>query len=451
MSRLTESAFWDELEKIASEKQAFQLKDVKEWAAEHPVVSSLGVGGLLASGVMGRHLLRKAAPPTGAKAKELRVLAEMEGLYFATAHNPKSLLSKVRARVGLGGLTPIDTKATSKGVTVGSLPEVAGKGEVHGTRSMQEKLFREIDAPGKPAELSPRVGLTHLYSPGASIKEIAKKHGVEIPKPTAAIEEKQAYLDRLQKALKKEYGEFVMKPTDLVNSSGRFPTHEGNWGALLKDYESRLRPKLEEVGRKYKPGTREYEKHQTMFSAKHRDDPAYVGTALTSAIEDPGRALGQKMMEVVKLPNGNPAEYRIHMIGGEVPGELAYARYSPLHNILGRLPGAKKLLPRKLGTPEEAAAWARKNVAPNISKDLREGTYGMDVIRVKTPEGYDYRLVELNASTTKGASDFLKPGINPLAAQDAYKWITGKDAPAVATLKALAVGGAGAAGTAAVV
>ena len=82
-----------------------------------------------------------------------------------------------------------------------------------------------------------------------------------------------------------------------------------------------------------------------------------------------------------------------------------------------------------------------KNVPQNLAKKLRSGTYGLDVVRVRKPDGtHTYKLVELNPAAGSGESQFLDPTVNPLLSQDVYKWVTGKDAPLIIGMKALGVG-----------
>ena len=259
------------------------------------------------------------------------------------------------------------------------------------------------------------------------------------------------YLNDLQGAMKKEFGRggFVLKPHGEVSSAGSFPTNKGNWGQLYEDYMTRLRPEIDALKKdvlkhpeKYPAGAH----WRNVVANKFRNDPAYVGSALEGVIKDPSKTLGQKMMDIVKYQGGKgkPAEFRVHSIGGEVPNELAYERYSPVREVLRRVPGLGSLMKSKTyGSPQEAAEWVRREVIPKLHGKYRGSTFGLDVIRVKKPGGgFGYKLVELNPSTVEGSSGFLDPQMNPLVSHDVSRWLTGKDAPAISAAKALGAGGA---------
>lgn len=441
-------------------KRAANLDDAREWIGKHPEALALGLGGLGAGGIVARRLLQKAAPATTASARRLRQIAEKHGLGFAyEGGKDPGLLTRLWARVRSGGLDPIFVDAAGKpiskkvykGVSVG-LPEGAGKAELQwGGHSRASPAIKELGEAGKVKEISKELGLSHLFEKGQGIGALMKKYKIEPLVAGASRSQKIKHLRQIQKAMKSEYGEFVVKPHGLTASSGAFPTHKRDFGKLYADYKNRLEPKMQRY-RQYIKEHPEVTKFQewdpdVLVARKFRKDPAYAGTALDPMLRDPDRTLGQHMMNLIKSPiTKTPYEYRVHMINGEIAPSLAYNRYAPVSEAAGRLPLIGGLFRRSSvgGSSQEAAEWAAKHVPKSLAKKYRKGTYGLDVIAVRKPDGSrGYKLVELNPATPEaGGSGFLEPGLNPLSSQDIYKYVHGKDAPLTTGLKALGAGGA---------
>jgi hypothetical protein len=468
---IEKQAFFDELQKIAG-----VWGDARSWVQKHPAMTAAGVGTLAAGGILGRHLAKRITPAATRIGRRLQTVAQREGIRpvirtrATSIRQTPTLLERLKGRIQAGGQRPIYTtqegfplagQRTRKGVTVGLDPDVASRAEIHmgggmtrGAKARRlHRAAREIEIGGKVKEVSPEVGVGRAFAKSHSAQDITRAH--KIRKPGGTLKSQTRYLEQLQKAMKTEYGRkgFVMKPHGEVSSAGAFPTHKDNWGKLYKDYITRLKPEMEALKRdviknpgKYPPGAH----WQNIVANRFRKDPAYVGSALEGVLKDPKRTLSQEMMKVVKYRGGKPAEFRVHAIGGEVPTELAYERYSPTREFLRRIPGVRSLLGRKTyGSPQEAAEWARREVIPKLKKKYRGATFGLDVIRVKKPGGgYGYKLVELNPSTIEGTSGFLDPQINPAVSSDIRRWLVGRDIPAIAAAKTLAAGGGAAGATA---
>ena len=471
-------AFLKELESITEEdlrKQAGFFDSAAEWLGDNPGIAALTAGGLVTSGALGRHLVRKAAPATTRAGRRLQQLAKEKGIGITISTHAKGdkvtpgLLTRIKARLRTGGSKPI--YATEEGyilrssapdvrkggVTVGVDQEMAASAEIlsggaatRGAKAKRTlKASREIDRGGKLKEVSPEVGVQSAFGRTMGASQVAKKHKIKPPGKSEA--DKARYLDELQGALKKEYSQtgFVLKPHDQVASSGAFPNQEGKWGEIYKDYNARLKPKMEKLRKdvlanpqNYPAGVSEY----NIVAKKFRNDPAYAGTALEGALKDPKRTVGQEFLKQVQV-GGKKIEYRVHMVGGEVPDQLAYERYHRNVPALRKIPVIGKLFRGKAGSPTDAADWVRRNVAPKIKGKYREGTYGLDVMRIEKPKGgYDYRLAELNPSTPEGYSGYLDPMLNPTIGQDMHRWLLGKDPHALAAGKALLGGGSVAAG-----
>ena len=293
------------------------------------------------------------------------------------------------------------------------------------------------------------MGLQDLFARTHGVKEIAEKHKLQHV-PGADAE----YLRSLQGALRTEHGEpgFLLKPHGQVSSAGVLPSGAGDWGHLYEDYKTRLLPEMKAyLAKAHAPGGNPgHLADDNLVADKFRTDPAYVGRALESALKNPGKTVAQSRLPLVHYSKGGkPVEYRVHVLGGEAPDELAYHRYSPLRNIASRLGLPSST--RAQGSPEAAAQWVRQEVLPRLGPKYRGATYGMDVMRVQEPGGgHGYRLVELNPTGQSGSSGFLDADTNPALPTDAYHWIHGKDAPQVTALKSLGAGAlaAGATGSA---
>jgi hypothetical protein len=448
--------------------------DMKNWVKENPLTSAAIGGGIAAAGVVGKHLTAKAAPIASRSGKRMQDLASKEGIGFGFATQAKkstdapTFKERVRSRLFAGGAEPVYTtpegyvlknhgRSPKKGVVTGLDADVGAQADVNvgglspsGSKAKKTLAnLEKLEVAGKPGETTRSVGLSKHFAQSGRVSNTAKKLGLRTPGPKASQAEQGRYLNALQKGLIKEHGEsgFLMKPSDLVASSGAFPSNKGNWGASWKDYTTRLKPEMDAMRAdiaanpaNYPPG----KSASNLVAEKFRKDPAYIGTGLEAALKDPRRTLGQSKLDIIPGARGKPAEYRVHMIGGEVPEQLSYERYDLPRQIMGRVPGLKHLRSNKRGTPEEAAQWVRDNISPNINKKLKDGTFGLDVVRVRNPDGsLGYKMIELNPSTQAGRSGFLAAEDNPLLAGDMSRWLTGKATPLGAATKTLAAAGAG--------
>lgn len=400
--------------------------------------------------------------PAQRTGERLRDIAARDGVRFGVvvkdSEGKPTFGERVKARVRLFGLTPFYLKPEGanphqRGVTLaagGYEHESGGSGaELHRgglpDGDVSESMKRDMDAidhGGKVFEAGEEIGLRNAFAPSASVVEINEKYGLTAVGMDAPLAERVTYLEKLQAAMKQEFGDagFMMKPHGLVASSGAFPTHEGNWSSLYNDYLTRLKPQIEATladvqknPQSYPPNTDPW----VIVAKKFRSDAAYVGTAFDSVFKQPELTLGQQRLDIVRLKSGKPAEFRVHMIGGEAPDELAYHRYAPRREILGRIPGVGRLvLGGDAGTPADAARWVRENVLPKMNPRYARGTYGLDVMRVKNADGtFGYRLIELNPTASTGGSGFLDFETNPLVANDVYKWLYGRPPPAITGLQ----------------
>jgi hypothetical protein len=154
--------------------------------------------------------------------------------------------------------------------------------------------------------------------------------------------------------------------------------------------------------------------------------------------KSPKKSILQRKANLQELPGeGVPEEYRVHAFGGEVPRELATDRFAwedPLSISPSR---AWRRLRGTQGSPESAAEWVRKEVLPRLPAKYRKGSYGMDVMRIKNPDGgYSYKLVEMNARDKGGISGLLDPIENPDMMNRMHRYIHGTDLPSIARVKA---------------
>lgn len=441
-----------------------------DWIQENPGWAATIAGALGGGGALARRLMRNPSATTSALQKTLRGKAREGGLHFvvpqrvAADSGVPTRAESLRARLTTLGERPIhldpygETMPPAKGVTIGVSPErsVPSPAEITssglGTHSDEwsgiSDAMERINQGGKPFEQGAELGLGSLFSPGQALSDVVQKYKLGRPAGQMGSPERSQYLNTLQEALRKEFGQgFVLKPHGLTASSGAFPTESGKWGDLYQDYYKRLRPEMDRVRREAGQGLHGDRNPDFIVASKFRKDPAFPGMQLDAVLRDPRRALAQQKLDLVKARGGKPYEYRVHALGGEVPPELSYNRYMPKREALRRLPLGGLLPSKRTGTSQEAAEWVQQNVMPKLPEKYRKGTFGFDVARVRNPDGsYGYKLVELNP-TAGGSSGFLDPSINPMITQDATKWVTGQDAAATTAAKMIGYGGAAAGGT----
>jgi len=495
-----QNGFLDELIKISSaatstENPSF-LSKAKNWVSAHPGTTAIIGGGLVGGGIVGAKMVpgKLSTIPT---ISNIQRAARKGGIGFTVTTSAKNvkdkvpMLERIKARLTTGGHTPIylteagdvmdiSKPVASKRVTVGVTDSgLNTKGELHlggvspGSEKAKSitKVIDELESGGKPRELEKSVGLSQYFGKGMDISAVMKKYNIAAP--GQSLNEQAAFLRKLQGAMKAEFGEkgFVMKPSGMAASGGAFPSQEGDWASLWKDYIRRLKPKMDKDLADMTINPQDYDKYiapDLMLALMHRNDPAYVGTALESALRDPIKTLGQEKLDLVRHGpgtskkikswintikgrpihdvKGDPAEYRVHVIGGEVPHSLAYERYAFGREGIRRIPLLKNLRRKKFGTPEDAAKWVRENVVPSLQKELKEGTLGLDVARVKNIDGsYGYKIIELNPShPVRGGSGFLDAELNPAATQDVSRFLLGRSDP-LTSVAHVGIGGAPAA------
>ena len=426
--------------------------------------------------------------------EELGLIDKIKNKLLLAGHDPVWANEKnIAVEAGKGG------RKLVPGVTVGLDPETRAEAELQfgglPTQSREsrasQRAYGKLVEGDKVMEASPAVGLTEHFPRSMSMQDVLTKYRIK-PLPRGAnLNQKAKYLDEVQAAMKQEFADsetgYFMKPYAGVSSAGSFPSEKHSWGKLYTDYYKKLRPTMEAELQNIKTNPDEYIKGyapENILADFYNQHPLYPGAAFESLFRNPAKTLAQRKVDLVKFPQAHKieaaghhildrvtppfgeteyanigeaisaaephaAEYRVHMIGGEVPNELAFHRYNKVREIMRHLPFGKRLAASKVyGSPEEAAEWFRTEGLKQLHPRYKKGTMGIDVARVRAPGGgYTYKIMELNPSDVReGMSGFLDPTINPAAAYDVHKFIYGKPANIEAGARAAMGAGAGAVG-----
>lgn len=482
MSNTFTSSFMDEISKIAKKDESTWSK-IKSFVGKHKGKLALGLGAAAGGGMMGRHFLKKPAPVTGPINATLRRKAKKGGIHYRTRTSAKvggkpSLWERIKANVRLGGAakpiytdrkeTPLNPKAKApKGITVGVEPLKGGSSQAEvsfgGIALKKNKVPKSLKPGmklwdgGKMLEASKSTGISSLMAKGTDIHSLARKAGIKPPSKGASMDDHASFLRSIQRQGQKDFkAGFVAKPHSMPAQSGYFPGEKGDWGTVYKDYQKRLKGKMD----KYLVDARKQGStatDQILLRDKFKDDPAYIGKTLSSFTKEPKLSRVEERMTLNKTLIGKkPAEFRVHVIGGkkgfEVPDDLAFTRYSPTTAIAEKIPGIKQILRaaggKHRGSPKEAVEFVRKEVLPKLNKKYKGTSFGMDIASVKNKDGSQgWRVIELNPHTPssmtkeRGVSGVMTSAkANPIGPFAMKKWITGKDAGAIAGLKAGTVG-----------
>jgi hypothetical protein len=230
--------------------------------------------------------------------------------------------------------------------------------------------------------------------------------------------------------------EFAIKPTGGVQSEGAFPLGKDNWKKQLTKFEAHIQdPKrrlaLEKAERAGAGEMAYYLGHHDLLE----------GHTLHNALKDPKSIMAQHW-----LP-GAMGEWRVNTLQGAAPESMMTPRY-----FSGDPAGAAKDL---LGFGNVNRSDLRQFVEEHLQKmpkDLRKGTYGLDVMPFKGPDGKPYfKMLEMNPSeragiggSQGGGSGFLDSANVPWAGHAHYRAATGRHTEPVAGLGGLAAAGAAA-------
>lgn len=241
-----------------------------------------------------------------------------------------------------------------------------------------------------------------------------------------------------QKAVAKHYASqgidnYAIKTTHGLTSGGEFPRAEHDWGKVLEQYNTHM-AKPENLTA-YRRARAEGENAAIDYL---RANEIHEGHVLRTALKNPRRAMAQQWAD-------EPLhEYRVHSHQGVVDPRL----------VSSRMTSHTPLKLRMEGVSPDAAAQFAQHTLDQLPPHLRKGTFGMDVMPIRNPDGtISYKMVEMNpaergsATNAGGSSGFLDSDTIPGAGWKHYRAMTGKHTEPAALLGATAAG-TGAAGLA---
>lgn len=313
---------------------------------------------------------------------------------------------------------------------------IRGGTDIEGSKATQ-RAATLLGTRGKGYEAA----LVQKHAPGAMPKSVSdlssffkKPTGNSARERLQAIESIQS--DMLKKLQAQGMDQFALKPAGGVQSEGFFPLSTDNWKKQLGKFEKHIAnptnvanlEKAERMG----GGELAYYLH------KHN---LLEGHTLHNALKDPKSVMAQHW-----LP-GAMGEWRVNAFQGAAPEYMMTPRY-----LSADPAGAAKDL---LGLSDINRGELREFVEKHLSslpKDLRRGSYGLDVMPFKGKDGKPYfKILEMNphersgvSGSQGGGSGFLDSAVIPWAGHAHYRAATGRHSEPVSALGGLAAGTAAA-------
>ena len=286
-------------------------------------------------------------------------------------------------------------------------------------------LFKDLENKANEARLLAK------HAPGTgprtmTISDMMYKHNLPELYEDMPREELHRALKQYQTAMKKEFGDYIVKPTSGgAASSGVFPTEKTDlvkehdlWSNKLKkqfDFEMEASPEMNPVMEKF----RKMEGFKGQTIDEMMLDNAIIQERLP--LEQWTGRTAEKMRAAGQAPS---KEYRLHVVGGKVIPSLATPRYYPKdpRMILEFLKARK------------AAKWAQKNVIDKLPTDERSLSYALDVAPI---QGGGFKVIETNPGAGSG---LLDPAKNPFAQHHLHRAITGRHTKPMAAAIGLGTG-----------
>jgi hypothetical protein len=319
-----------------------------------------------------------------------------------------------------------------------------GGSDVEGSMATQKALTDMAQRHGKGFEAD----LLMKHAPESvpeSLTDMGRYHpGVQLA-PHHAKQRIQA-VNKLQQQLAEHMGadNFVLKPQKTVQSQGQFPwgrDQDGlggtNWGEEIAKFDKRMR-----TDRRFRQNV-EKNFGQDYLTKEMRQEGLLPGYTLHSFLKDPKTVFAQRG---IPEPIG---EWRAHVMGGAAPPSMMMPREGGLTH------GQQKLM--GMTFPKEDMSKFIQETMAKLPPEYRDGTYGMDVMPYKKPDGtLGFKIVEMNPTerftpglTTGGGSGMLAAHYLPTMGLHQARQLTGRWDPHVAGAAALGTAGlAGLAGRA---
>ena len=321
---------------------------------------------------------------------------------------------------------------------------IQGGADVEGSASTQKALTDMAQRHGKGFEAD----LLMKHAPESvpeSLTDMRRFHPGGTLAPHQAKQRVQA-ANQLQQQLAEHMGKdnFVLKPLKTVQSQGQFPwgrDQDGlggtNWGEEIAKFDQRMRS-----DRKFRQNV-EQNFGQDYLTKEMRQEGLLPGYTLHSFLKDPKTVFAQRG---IPDPIG---EWRAHVMGGAAPASMTMPREGGLTHEQQKLMG--------MTFPKEDMSKFIEETMAKLPEQYRNGTYGMDVMPYKKPDGtLGFKIVEMNPTerftpglTTGGGSGMLAAHYLPTMGLHQARQLTGRWDPHVAGAAALGTAGlAGLAGRA---
>jgi len=319
-----------------------------------------------------------------------------------------------------------------------------GGTDVEGSPETQKALTDMAQRYGKGFEAD----LLMKHAPESvpeSLTDMSRFHPGVALAPHQAKERIQA-ANQLKQQLAEHMGEdnFVLKPQKTVQSQGQFPWGKEeedlggtNWGEEIAKFDKRMRS-----DRRFRQNV-EKNFGQDYLTKEMRQEGLLPGYTLHSFLKDPKTVFAQRGIA------NRVGEWRAHVMGGAAPESMMMPREGGLTH------GQQKLM--GMTFPKEDMSKFIQETMAKLPEEYRNGTYGMDVMPYKKPDGtLGFKIVEMNPTerftpglTTGGGSGMLAAHYLPTMGLHQARQLTGRWDPHVAGAAALGTAGlAGLAGRA---
>lgn len=309
---------------------------------------------------------------------------------------------------------------------------VRGGTDVEGRRDVQRAVTR-LGLSGKASEAR----LLSQYAPGALPDTMATLGGVRLRGGSDTQK-----LQKLREILDRKFGgrEYLLKSNHSEQSGGFFPSRKDNWSQQHAKYIDHIKD------RKNLRKIKEMQARGAYGELSHylNDKKIQEGYVLNQALRKPSKILAQ---ERIQNPLG---EWRVQAVAGDAPENMMVPRFGDRGNpTLDWVKG-------RVGFGDAKPAEMRKFIQETLGKlprKYREGSYGMDVMSYRKPDGsVGYKIVEMNPTErgsrgSRGGGSAIMERI-PVLSHAYYKQMTGKDTTTAAAAKALGLAGVTGAGIA---
>lgn len=317
--------------------------------------------------------------------------------------------------------------ATLDGNEVSPAAVLHGGKDLEGTRA-QQKALTALGVQGKGNEYE----LLRKHVPDAMPRSITDLSNFV---PEGELNEQS--VNALKERLSKEFGgKFLLKPHVGLTSGGDFPFSDQDWGAHVSKYQQHIKDPAARKALSEAAAVGDSELSE--YLGTHGLLPGYT---LENAIKNPKSVLAQQLVE-------NPlGEFRVHTMQGEAPRFMQISRWGEGGPIKETVKNWLNLGDVK---SKHMKAFA-EDVLNKLPAELRSGSYGMDVMPFKRPDGsVGFKIIEMNPTemggvlgSPGGGSGLVDTKYVPHIGHAHYRAATGRHTTPVSALGGIAAGGLG--------